>query len=434
MKELIAYYHRDDVWYPFGTGSSDPNPPPVETRDPFKWPYPPDSFWNMPIGEDAVLVPLGFDYGGDNASAAGRIAIAEENVLALDPDAPLAYIKATNAGWNASLTRCGSRTGGNLVGNGSVSPMPQLPIPPGFTTETGPPYIGTTPNMSGALVRRVGSDVQLFETQPLHFCTDGVAVSQFVNSDWVGDSVYYGGYGPPIPGGGSQTATGGSHGGSYMTAFGGTIRLGEIVPDGEIKHALKVTMDTGWYTSNVRTGRVTEGSDPNTPTSTSGPLANKGGYIWPALQADSGWATSYGNLNPSVPNEAKMGMLMTVNNTFNPDSLVTEPARIMARAARNYGIYLVDGDYNAVVPWQTQWQIERSNEGAFVTEFKNTWGFEFFHKPAQHGTPSATQMQFRADLGTLMEAMCIVRDNSPTNVGGAGARRAPLAPPLEIPA
>lgn len=409
MKELNAYYHRDGLWYPFGTGTSDPNPPPIEGRDAIKWPYPSDSFWNMPIGEDADLVPIGFNYGGDNTSAAGRIAIAEENILALNPDAPLAYIMETTAGWTGA-SRCGTRSGSILVGNGSVSPMPQLPIPPGFTTEANPPYIGTNPNMSGALLYRNGSDIELFETQPLHFCLDGVAVSGSVNTSYVGDSIYTGGHGPLVPAG-PINGTGGSHGGSRMSAFGGTIRLGELVPDGVIKHALKITIDTGYYCSSVA------------------PY-----FRWPALVADSGAASNYGIHNPSVPSAAKMGALWTVPNNFNPNSLVTEPARIIARAFKEYGAYVVDGDFGAPVPWIVQWQLERSNQGALVTEFKNTWGFEFFHKPSLHGTPSATQMQWRADLGNLMEAACVVDDNAYNNVGGAGLRRAPLAPPLEVPA
>lgn len=384
--------------------------PPIETRNPFKHPYGPGSIWNMTIGEDAELIPLGFTYGGDGPSTAGRIAIAEENILALDPDAPLAYIMEHDAGWTGA-NRCASRTGDILTGNGSVSPMPMLPIPPGFTTEAGPPYIGTNPNMSGALLYRDGDDIKLFETQPLHFCLDGVAVSQSVNISYVGDSIYTGGNGPLVPSG-PINGTGGSHGGSRMTAFGGTIRLGELVPDGHIRHALKLTMDTGIYCSN----------------------SGSAGHRWPALVADSGWETNYGLHNPSVPDEAKMGMLMTPNNSFDYNSMVTEPARIIARAAWEHGVYLVDGDFEAVVPWQCQWQIERSNEGAFVTEFKNTWGFEFFHKPSQHGTPSAAQMQFREDLGNLMEAMYIVNDNAHDNIGGAGPRRAPLVPPLEVPA
>lgn len=402
--ELEAFRGETTQWSSFRGEST--TTPPGETRDPMKHPYPPDSFWNMPIGEDADLIPLGFNYLGDTVNQNSRITVAEENILCLDPDAPKAYIMEHNAGWTGAI-RCDSRTGRILTGNGSVNPMPQLPIPPGFSTQ---PYIGSRPNMSGALVYREGNDIKLFETQPFHVCDDGVAVSQSVNISYVGDSIYYGGHGPLVPAG-PINGTGGSHGGSRMTAFGGTIRLGELVPGGEIKHAMKLTMDTGWYTSN----------------------SGSAGHRWPALVADSGWENNYGSLNPSVPPEAKMGMLLTTNNAFDPESLATEPARIMARAFKNYGAYLVDGDYAASVPHICQWQIERSNEGAFTTEFFNEWGYHFFHQPGQHGTPSAAQMQFRSDVGQLMEAACIVNDNAHDNVGGAGPRRAPLALPLEIP-
>jgi hypothetical protein len=428
--EYEAYKALSDGWHSYRGESSDV--PEVLLRDPIDQPYDEFAFINTPIGGDADLVPLGYTYIPDGAYQNGRVAVAEENILALLVDAPKAYIMETNAGWNKLLTRCGSRTGDILQGNGSVSPMFKLPIPNGFSTD---PYIGSVPNMSGCLLYRNPSDPQdilQFETQPLHFCPDGVAVSQFVNDRQVGESIYEGGHGPPIPGGGSQVSTGGSHGGSMMSAFSGILRLGEIVPGGEILHAMKVTMDTGWYCSNVRTGRATEGGAPNTPTTTTGPLANKGGYIWPALQADSGWETSYGNLNPSVPDEAKMGMLMTTLSTFDPEVFNQEPVKIIARAAKNYGIYLVDGDYNASTPSLVQWQVERSNRGRFVTEFKNTWGYEFFHQRSAHGAPSADQLEFRAELGVLMEAMHIVVDNAPDNVGGAGVRRAPLAPPLRI--
>lgn len=404
VKELEAFHPQGLLWRSFrgSTGT-----PPVETRDPIYWPYPADSIWNMPIGTSADLIPLGFNYGGDGPSAAGRIAIAEENILVLDPDAPKAYVMEHDAGWTGA-SRCGSRTGAILTGNGSVSPMPKLPIPPGFTTEANPPYIGTNPNMSGAFIYRDGTDLKLFETQPLHFCLDGVAVSQSVRTDYVGDSLKFGGHGPPPSG--STVGTGGSHGGSRMTAFGGTIRLGELVPGGLIPHALKLTLDTGWYCS----------------------ASGSAGHRWPALVADSGWATNYGSNNPSCPPQAKMGMLLTVPNSFDPEALVTEPARIIARAFKKYGAYVVDGDFGAPVPWICQWQLERSNEGAQVVEFKDAWGYEFFHKPAQHGTPSSAQMQWRTDLGNLMEAACIVNDNAYNNVGGTGVvRRAPLAPPLE---
>lgn len=392
--ELEAFHGDSDGWQSF-RGRTSPTPPPA-TRDPMKWPYPSNSIWNMPIGEDAVLVPLGFNYLGDNASAASRVTIAEENILFLDPDAPQAYIKETTAGWDATLTRCGTRSGSNLTGNGTVAPRP-VPIPTGFSTQ---PYIGTTPNMSGAVVYRSGTDIRLYETQPLHLCSDGVAVSQFINSSWVGDSIYTGGDG----------VKGGSHGGSYMTAFGGTIRMGEMLSGGAIKHAMKITLDTAYYCS-----------------------ASGGGFVWPALRADKG-SLNYGSANPSVPSTAKMGMLLTVPNGFDPETMTTTPAKIIARAFKKYGAYLVDGDMNGPVSHLCQWQVERSNRGVFTTQFKNTWGYEFFHKPSLHGTPSAGQMAWRADIGNLMEAACIVTDNGPSNIGGAGIRRAPMAPALAVPA
>lgn len=363
-------------------------------RDPLLWPYPTSSLWNMPIGGSATLQALGFKYLGDTSSQNSRVTIAEENILFLDPDAPLAYIKETDAAWNSAKTRCGSRTGRNLTGNGSA-PVRTLPIPKGWSTE---PYIGTTPNMSGAVVYREGTDLRLYETQPLHMCADGVAVSQYVNNSWVGDSIITGGNG----------IKGGSHGGSYLTAFGGTIRLGELVPGGRIPHALKVTLDTAWYCSAF----------------------GGAGHRWPALRADVGWATTYGTKNPLVPQSAKMGMLLTLPAQFDVDAMISEPARILARAVRDYGAYLCDGDANASIPHYTAWHVERSDHGSFTAEFKAKWGFEFFHQVSKHGTPPPAQLTFRAEVGRMMESICVVADNGPSNIGGAGPRRAMLAPAL----
>jgi hypothetical protein len=367
-------------------------------RDAFTQPYAVESFWNMPIGSGATTVPLGFVYTGDNEFANGRIAVAEDNVLCLDPDAPLEYIMETDAGWTGAI-RCDSRTGDILTGNGSVSPMPQLPIPSDFVTE---PYIGQRPNMSGALVYRDGSDIKIFETQPLHICSDGVAVSQFVNDFWVGDSLYTGGLGDK----------GGSHGGSFLSALGGTIRLGEMLPGSVIPHAMKLSLDTSYYCS---------------------PSGGQG-HRWPATVADAAWASVYGTNNPSVPDDAKMGMLLTIPEDFDVDALVSEPAQILARAMRDYGAYLCDGDANAAISWYCAWHVEMSNEGFFVDEFRATWGYEFFHRRSLHGAPSPAQMQWRADVGAIMLATEIVTNNSEANPGGPGAtRRAPLAPPLVVP-
>lgn len=405
--------------------------PPVQPlRDPLKWPHPSDSMWNMPIGQSANLVPLNFAFNytetGDTIQSieAARIFIEEENILGLDPDAPLQFIQEHDAGWTGAI-RCASRTGSNLVGNGTVpAAMMEKPIATGWTTD--PDYIGSRPNMSGALVYRDGPDLKLFETQPLHICTDGVAVSQFINHTMVGDSLITGGYGahpdrplddfdPPFddPANLDSWGQGGSHGGSFMTAFGGTIRLGELVQGGEIPHALKIVCDTGVYCS--QTAGI--------------------GHRWPALRADGGDGAAYGNLaaswgRPTPPAAAKMGMLLTVPADFGTEGLRTEPGRILARAVQRYGAYLVDGNHGAVRPYELQWQVERSNEGRFHDEFFAEFGYRAFHKNGPDGSPSPAQLDWRLDVGEIAEAFHIVDDNMFDNVGGAGARRWTMAPPL----
>jgi hypothetical protein len=193
-----------------------------------------------------------------------------------------------------------------------------------------------------------------------------------------------------------------------MTAFGGTIRLHELVPGGKIEHAMKITIDTRWWCS----------------------LSPSVGHRWPALVADGGFAGSYGMDNPTCPVAAKMGSLWTLDPAFDISSLVTEPARIMARAYKNYGAYVVDGDAGATTKSLVQWQVERSNEGAFTTAFRNAWGYEFFHRPGAHGAPSAGQLQFRADIGRMMESTYVVNDNARNNIGGAGNRMVPVSGPV----
>jgi hypothetical protein len=364
----------------------------AEPRDPLRWPYPTDSFWNMPVGADARLVPLNMPVIA-NPQYKFRW---EEEILTLDPGAPIQTIQEHNAGWSATKTRCGSRTGRKLTGNGTVANV-DVPIPPGFHTE---PYLGTTPNHSSAHVRSTASgDIELFECQPTHICSDGVCVSQFVNSNWVGDSIITGGYGG---------ARGGAHGGSYMTAFGGTIRCHEWVPDGRIPHAVKIVLNT----SRVCYNHATQSQC----------------FTWPASRADSGAVSSYGSAAAAnIPPEARMGMLCTLPAGFDPDSLRTEPARIFARAIYEYGAYLVDGDAGLDVFMVA---VEWSNEGRVLTQFEEQWGFKGFHRSSD-GTPPQGQVDYWADMDDVYSRFVIVADNALGTPGGAGSvRRAPFAPPI----
>ncbi len=362
-----------------GMSALSPTPAPPETssaeppvfegpRDPLLWPYPASSIWNHPRGDAARLVPFPL-------TTTQRTLAPEEDVLILAPDAPPRDVHLTTAGWDPKQTRCGSATEGVLV--------PGLPIPEGWTTDPG--YFGTTPNQSAAILL---ADDTLVELQPFHICPDGTPVAQYASSAWRGSSILTGG----IPG----AIGGGSHGGSGLTAFGGTIRLGEWVPGGRIRHALKVTLD----------GSLLSNTD--------------GGYRWPADRADAGYFDGYRGELP----EARMGALLTLAPDFPVDALATEAARILARALVEYGAYVVDGAGRSTVGIAVEW----GPQGRVLTEFSEEWGYSFTgrvdHAEGEH-------RDFLSDVVQIEAALQVVDDNGPETIGGAGDPLAPFAPPIE---
>ena len=166
--------------------------PPSE-RDPLLWPYPSDSIWNYPRGDAADLVPF-------PVIAEDLTMMAEEDLIIATPQAETRDVFRTTAGWRVDESRCGEATDEVLVED--------LPIPDDWATDPG--YTGQTPNHAAAIVM---PDLTLLETQPLHVCEDGEAVSQYASDVWRGSSILTGA---------TPDNTGyGSHGGSGMTAFGG---------------------------------------------------------------------------------------------------------------------------------------------------------------------------------------------------------------------
>lgn len=353
-------------------------PPPTDpgqggTRNPLTWPFPATSIWNHPRGDNARLVSAGL------RPPALKSFAAEEDLLFVTPNAPMVPVMAHNAAWSPSKTRCGSRTGETL--------FPGLPIATGSWTTEGT-YWGSRPNHSAAVVL---PDYTLIETQPLHVCKDGTVVSQYASPLWRGSSIISGAE-PRAPGYGS-------HGGSYLSAFGGTIRLGEWTPGGAIRHAVKIEVDGHQYLS----------------------LAN-GGRRWPATRADQGKTTAYGGKLAAL----RMGALLTLPPSFDISSLSTEPARILARALKGYGAYIVDNAGRDVVAYATEWGAQ----GRVLDDFERDWGYS---ASGLASSSSGGQRAFLTDIDRLTTALSVVDDNAPGNVGGAGNRLAPWAPPFRRP-
>jgi hypothetical protein len=348
-------------------------------RDPLLWPFAQNSIWNMPIGLGARYVPARIGI------PTGAALVADEDVLILTPNAPRRVVYLNTAGWDPSLSRCGT-----IDRTMPILPQP-VPVPPSFSTEPGPGsagYLGGTPNMSAAILLPDGRTV--VQTQPFHVCgPGGLLTSQytFPNADLItGDGIA------------------GAHGGSGMSSIGGTLRLGELVPGGVIRHALKLELDGALYYYY----------SPTDPTP---------GYRWPALTADDYAATNYGGHVPAL----KMGSLLALPPSFPIKSLSTTPGKILARALQDYGAYVVDDAAWDAVQIATEW----GPRGRVIDEFQHVWGFSFQPDVTVPCAQTMASCRWATDLARIVTHLAVVDNNSPACIGGCGARRAPLALPFD---
>jgi len=340
----------------------------TELRDPYLQPFSSTSIWNTPIGSNAKYVHAQIE----PATEAGMT--VDEDLIVMSPKEPLLDIYRSDASWDRTKDRC--HIDGGL--------MFSAPIPRSFFVSKDT-WDGATPNSGLAVLMPDGHTVK--QTQPFAKCDADKATSlfQFDDVDLYGDGTY------------------GAHGGSQLSAIGGTLRSNELTPtSGPIKHVLKVNIF----------GRKNIYYDDETK-----------GYRWPAIHAD-GYAAEqyYKDRTYPVVRECRMGALLAIPAWMSIDSLKleTEPARIIAQALQNYGAYLVDDTAWNVWAIVTDWTPEKR----FINEFKKNWGFSFIENSLD--TP------WTRDMRRLFTNLYVVDNNTPQTIGGGGAPRIALAPPLQI--
>ena len=330
------------------------------SRDPLKWPFPWDSIWNMPLHADAQYVHASINSG------TGYV-YTDDDVIIMAPAAPMTDVYNNYADWSGN-SRCPAE--GPLI--------TRLPIPSSLVI----PHEGGTPNMAAAVLQPDGQTIH--QSQPFHRCTAGsYATSHYLYPE---DNI--------LTGNGIQ----GAHGGSGMSSLGGTIRMGELVPGGVIRHALKIGVYAQWYLAYNNDGTR--------------------GYRWPAVKADSYASTGYGGTNP----EMEMGALVALRPDFNVNGLQTEPGRIVARALQDYGAYITDDTAWDATIIMTEW----GNGGRVRDEFQSVWGYSF--GGSENSNP------WLQDLSTICNNLHVVTNNTSTTIGGGPNsdpnRRAPFAPPF----
>jgi hypothetical protein len=338
-------------------------------RDPLQQPFASTSIWNMPIGRRARYVPAGLSpTPGKHNRWAGMPFLDEERIV-LTPAAPLTELLYSSAAWSGK-DRC--RPTGGLVAS--------VPMPAGYVV----PH--STQNNAAAFLLADGRTI--VQTQPLGRCqagTAGTTYARFDDVDLYGDGIR------------------GAHGGSGLSAIGGTIRLGELRPGARTgpRHVLKVNVyaKEALFECEVRAECLR----------------------WPAETADTGAAALYGRASGNGHRAMRMGALLAIPRWKKIAALrlETQPGRQLAWTLQNYGAYVVD---DTSAPGFAL-NVEEGPAGSKRAEFRADWGFDMAQKVGDDSP-------WRRDMQKLVQALHVIDNNGPDSIGGGDPPRHLLAAPI----
>ncbi len=294
--------------------------PQAAAREVGKWPFARNSIWNLPIG-------AGASYGSANfPSSTGNGINTEDEMIMIDTANPLRQTYMRTGQWNATCSG-GSDFGSFHVPDGLITPL------------TSGSFL---PNNTGAALKSDGKTIQ-----------EGIWIARCS-----GTGPLYWGYGPlgthDIYGLGLVGGAGGGHGGSGLSAVGGSLRHWELQGDEPIRHALKLTVPTKVLSKSGNGGR---------------------GYKWPAVRADGGYDGTDCYSYSGSTQIAVMGALLALPPSVDVDLLVSTPlARRIGHAMQDYGVYVVDTN-----PCWDPFTFNVENKGGDIV--KSRWGYGFGDNP-----------------------------------------------------
>lgn len=310
------------------TGESSTTPPGPSSRDVFKWPFAVDSIWNMPVGSGAVYL-----YAG---------------------------LKEANA-WYSTVTSDDEYIGVNISDPLKTATGPSVP---GGTLVHVPATMSANGSWNSCAALLDQDNRSVWQGQPMTLSAGGNPSWKYTfpstKVDLYGDG------------------RAGIHGGSGLSAIGGSIRLGELTSSEPLRHVLKMNTWGKRFLSQ-----------------------SNNGYRWPAYRADSYYNSGSNAYVGSIP-EMRMGSLLALKPDVNLSSITEPKARKIAECLRDYGAYMVD---------DTAWDVH-----AFCVE-KGVW-------------PGKDDTAFHSQLMQVITWLHVINNNSATSIGGGGTPRAPLAPTL----
>ena len=328
------------------------------TRDPFYWPFAATSIWNMPIGSDAKLKKAYFE--------AERVVTTDtEYVIQVKESDPEVELYTPNSFKNRW-------PGNRLLGT--------MKVPYDFILADAEG--NNSPNNCATFIQPDGRS--LIQLEP---CCRVEKGKQIVGHKCKFDIDIYGA--------GIQ----GTHYGSGLSAFGGSLRLGELTSDQPIRHALKLNVYANKYIYFDK--------------------STQKGYVWPADRHDS-YANkaedkrAYGG----TMSELRMGSLLTIPKNITAESLGirTEIGKKIFYAVQNYGCYIVDDFATDGYAW--------SAESGVAEEVQAKYGINLRATRNQNN-------DYYKDSMAIFQNLYVVTNNSPTTIGGGGTPCQPLAPDFE---
>ena len=282
----------------------------------------------MPIGSDAAYVPAQI------VTPTANTLQGDEDVIVLTPTAPLTPLYRNTADWNASVSRCPYDAGALIY---------DVPLPSDFVVGDTP--VSDTPN--SGLAALLADSRTIRQTQPFARCTAGAPATSddlFPDVDLYGDGIS------------------GAHGGSGLSAIGGTLRVpassGPAAPSPA--HALKLELFAAQnYYNDGNAGDC---------------------YRWPAVTCDGYFNDSSSSLKYGGTNSAlRPGSLLALpaSVTIASLGLTTGPAQMLAWTPE--AMHRLSRLMTA--PGRACRSADRKTgpAGSLEQQFESDWGFSTRH-------------------------------------------------------
>ncbi len=330
-------------------------------RDPWLWPFSRASIWNMPIGSDAKFVSTNFERSREFSADGCYLLVTNKNDE---------YLEIREEGmsnrWpsNWESLRCFKSTywptGFTISKNSNMNDCSTILQPDGRT------YLQMQPTCR-------------HEADSTHV----IGHVKYANrKEYDVFDIY-------------DTGELGSHWGSGLSAIGGTIRLGELIGDEPMRHALKLNVWADKYLYWDETNK---------------------GFVWPADRSDT--KSNSKGINPYL----QEGSLLAIPKSVSMDSLglKTEIGKKIFFALQNYGCYIVDDTTRDCFSLSIDYEAQEEVLDEYGIKMKT-----FFN----HSNNSQTY-DYGNDFMKMVQALKVVTNNARNNPGGGGTPCQPLAPNL----